>query len=86
MIGCLNVSQPRWYQTTVDGSFGNRALSGVVVGTMPDHVAQESLELAHGRSRKGLERPAGKAQKCVESSASSLAVSSEDENTDNNTE
>lgn len=61
MIGCLNVSQPRWYQTTVDGSLGNCALSRVVVGTMPDHVAQESLELAHGRSGKGLERPAGKA-------------------------
>lgn len=46
---------------TVDGSLGNRALSGGVVGTMPDHVAQESLELAPGRSSKGLDLPAGKA-------------------------
>lgn len=46
---------------TVDGSLGNCALSGVVVGTMPGHEAQESLELAPGRSSKGLEMPAGKA-------------------------
>lgn len=46
---------------TVDGNLGNCALSGGVVGTMPVLVAQESLELAHGRSSKDLEMPAGKA-------------------------